>query len=145
MGDVIGIQEEIACLRFRVWYKITGETREVAIDPDKRDLFLRQDLRLRRPPACPFLRESSGRYICTVHSSRPDLCRQYTCFCILVLNEAGDRLGRVIADSRYFTTMDPALKELWDREIRNRPIPDEQLFEDYVEQVLTRERYRVLR
>jgi uncharacterized protein len=145
MGDVIGIREELPSDRFRIWYKITGETREVSIDPDKRDLFSGQDLGMIRPMACPFLREHAGRYLCTVHKSRPDLCRQYACFRILVLDAAGKRLGRVVASSRYFTTGDPLLRELWDREIQNRSIPDDRLFEEHVDHVLSRAGYRVIR
>jgi|WetSurMetagenome_2_1015567.scaffolds.fasta_scaffold51170_2 uncharacterized protein len=145
MGEVIAIREERSAFRFQIWFTITGETREVGIDPGKHDLFLRQNLRLRRPNSCPFLRERSGRYLCTVHLSRPDLCRQYACFRILVLNKEGERVGRVIDASRHFTATDPALQALWDREIRDRPIPDDTLFEEYAGQVLTRAGYRVIR
>ncbi|MDD1693460.1 MAG: YkgJ family cysteine cluster protein, partial [Methanoregula sp.] len=118
----------------------------VWIDPDKQDLFMAQDIRKTRPMACPFLRERfAGSAICTVHFTRPDLCRQYACFRILVLGHSGERLGRVVDSSRYFTTMDPELRALWDREIASSDIGDEALWEGYVERVLSGAGYRVIR
>jgi uncharacterized protein len=146
MGDVIGIREKTGAFGFLIWYKITGEERRVWIDPDKQELFLRQDITKTRPMACPFLRERSpGFAICTVHYTRPDLCRQYACFRILVLGPEGERLGRVVDATRYFTTMDPDLRALWDREIADAEIPDEELFEAYVERVLSGAGYGVIR
>ncbi len=145
MGDVIGIREQAGPAEFVIWFKITGEERRVWIDPDKLGLFFNQDIHQHRPMACPFLRErSTGSAICTVHYTRPDLCRQYGCFRILVLGPDGARLGRVVEGSRYFTTMDPGLKALWDREIGAKEIADDQ-WEEFVEQVLVRAGYRVIR
>ena len=146
MGDVIGIREQTGPFAFLIWYKITGEERRVWIDQDKQELFLRQDIRERRPMACPFLRERSpGSAICTVHYTRPDLCRQYSCFRILVLGPGGERLGRVIDASRYFTTMDPELRAIWDREIAGKEIGDDARWEDHVDRVLSGAGYRVIR
>lgn len=146
MGDVIGIREQAGPAEFVISYKITGEERRVWIDPDKRDLFFNQDLRTHRPLACPFLRERSpGLAICTVHYTRPDLCRQYGCFRILVLGADGTRRGRVVEGSRYFTTMDAELRALWDREIATVEIPADPNWEAFVERMLVREGYRVIR
>ncbi len=144
MGDVIAIREQAGPSEFVIWFKITGEERRVWIDPDKQGLFFNQDIH-HRAMACPFLRErSTGSALCTVHYTRPDLCRQYGCFRILVLAADGTRLGRVIDGSRYFTTMDPDLRALWDREIGAKEIADDQ-WEAFVEQVLVRAGYRVVR
>lgn len=146
MGNVIGIREQTGPSEFRIWYTITGEERRVWLDPDKQELFFRQDIRKIRPMACPFLRERSpGSAICTVHYTRPDLCRQYACFRILVLGPRGERLGRVVDASRYFTTMDPELRACWDREIAGMHIADEALWEEHVERVLSAAGYRIIR
>ncbi len=146
MGDVIGIREQTGPSGFLIWYKITGEERRVWIDPDKQELFSGQDIRKIRPMACPFLRERSpSQAICTVHHTRPDLCRQYSCFRILVLGPGGERLGRVVDASRYFVTTDPALRVLWDTEIAPAGIPGEQEWEDYADRVLTGAGYQVVR
>lgn len=146
MGDVIGIREQTGPDGYLIWYKITGEERRVWIDPDKKELFRSQDIRKRRPMACPFLREiSPTRAICTVHYTRPDLCRGYACFRVLVTSPSGERLGRVVENSRFFTTTDPDLRALWDREIAGTDIPDNEAWEAFAEQVLSAAGYLVIR
>jgi hypothetical protein len=51
----------------------------------------------------------------------------------------------VVDASRYFTTMDPELRALWDREIAGAGIADETLWEEHVEHVLSGAGYRVVR
>jgi Fe-S-cluster containining protein len=146
MGEVIGIRERTGPAEYLIWYKITGEERRVWIDPDKQELFCNQDILKKRPMACPFLRETgAGSAICSVHYTRPDLCRQYGCFRILVLGKMGERLGRVIDGSRYFTTADSGLKAIWDREIAGMVIDREDAWEDHVERVLTAAGYTIVR
>jgi hypothetical protein len=146
MGEVIGIRDETGEGEFQIWYTITGEERRVRIDPDKQELFSRQDILKKRPMACPFLREREpGTLICTVHDTRPDLCRQYSCFRILILDAGGARLGRVLDASRYFTTTDHELRLLWDRKIAATDIPDETLWEEHVDRILSAAGYQVVR
>jgi len=145
MGQVIGIREQTGPCEYRLWFKITGEERQVRVDPDKQDLFSSQDLLSTRPMACPFLRERSpGNVICTVHHTRPDLCRQYACFRILVCGRRGERLGRVMDNTRYFTTMDQDLRALWDKEIASIIIADEMCWEQEVARILSTAGYWVL-
>lgn len=146
MGEVIAIREQAGPAEFVIRYTITGEERRVWLDPDKVDLFFRQEILSRRPMACPFLRERSpGSAVCTVHYTRPDLCRQYRCFRILVLGPDDTRLGRVADGSRYFITLDPTLRAFWDREIAGSEIADDPAWETFVEQVLSQAGYRVIR
>jgi len=146
MGSVIGIREQTGPFEFRLWFMITGEERQVRVDPDKRNLFSSQDILKSRPMACPFLRERTpGTVICTVHSTRPDLCRQYSCFRILVCGRRGERLGRVMDNTRYFTTMDRELRAVWDTEIAPITIADEARWEEEVARILSAAGYRVLR
>ncbi len=146
MGEIIGIREEIRPFTFRIWYMVTGEEREVTVDVDKRDLFLSHDITKIRPMACPFLRSLPwGKFACSVHESRPDLCRQYACFRILVCDSAGKPRGKVREGGRCFSTMDAALHDLWHREIDGVEIPEENHWEEHVARVLTREGYRVVR
>jgi hypothetical protein len=146
MGEIIGIREEIRPFTFRIWFTVTGEEREVTVDSDKRDLFLSHDITKIRPMACPFLRSlPRGKFACSVHESRPDLCRQYFCFQILVCNSAGKPIGKMRDEGRCISTMDTDLHDLWHREINGVKIPDENHWEEHVARVLNREGYRVVR
>lgn len=145
MGEIISIREQIGPCEFRIGYT-NGEERTVTVDPDKRELFCAQKPSGKLPAACPFLRVRGLRErICTVHASRPELCRGYSCYRILVLHPDGSIAGRVPAGSRSFIPGDPTLFDLWCNEIRNSMIPDEEHWEAYVENMFTRAGYRIIR
>ncbi len=144
MGEIISILEQTGSTTFRIGYSATLEERVVTLDPDKQDLFF--TARPKTSLACPFLREQGpGRLICTVHQSRPELCRQYSCFRILILDAEGCRVGRVMDKSRHFTTTDPRLHAIWQTKCRLEDIPDEEEWEREVEEILSRAGYRVIR
>ena len=80
MADVFGIMEQIGPFDYRIQYLITGVQQVVTIDQDKRAIFSTTTILDKRPLACPFLRfDDQHRAMCTVHQTRPDLCRMYLC------------------------------------------------------------------
>jgi Fe-S-cluster containining protein len=80
MSDVFGIVEQTDTNEFRIQYLITGVQQVVRVDKDKEQFFSAATIFNKRPLACPFLRESEDGYaLCTVHETRPDLCRGYFC------------------------------------------------------------------
>ncbi|NLD57841.1 MAG: YkgJ family cysteine cluster protein [Methanomicrobiales archaeon] len=144
MGEIISIRERSGRTGFRIGYSTTLETRDVVLDSDKEDLFFGTPQQ--GSLACPFLRElAPGRRICTVHDSRPDLCRQYSCFRILILDQDGRQAGRVMAGGRYFTATDTRLHEIWQEKCRNLDVPGEEAWERTVETILSAEGYHVIR
>ena len=145
MGEIISIQEQIGSYEFRIRYT-NGEERIVSLDPDKRELFHDLKERDKKSLACPFLRQKApDKRICTVHASRPELCRMYLCSRILVLRKDGKKAGRVLHGTRVFTTEDGALLDLWCRAIRDIPVPDDHQWEKNVDDIFTRAGYRVIR
>ena len=145
MGEIIEILEELPCDTFRIGFSVTGEERQVCLDPEKRELFRLQDIRIDRPMACPFLIKNSGEtFVCSVHTSRPGLCRQYSCFRILVLDPQGNRIGRVTDNSRYFTTADASLHRIWNEQIAGVVIPSETDWDEFVKRTLASAGYQVL-
>jgi uncharacterized protein len=146
MGEVIEIREQTGPSAFRIGFTVTGEEREVRIDPERETLWFRKGLQNKRTMACPFLREEeTGAVICTVHHSRPDLCRQYSCFRILVLDREGKKIGRVVDGTRYFDSGNAGLKETWDKECAGLDITDEDCWEEVVEKRLALAGYQVVR
>lgn len=145
MGEIISIREQINTYEFRIGYT-DGEERMVSVDPDKRDLFRNQQQDDKKSIACPFLRQrASDKRICTVHASRPELCRGYLCSRILILGKEGNKAGRVPHGTRYFTSEDRILLELWNRRIRDIADPDDENWEKIVDDIFTRAGYRVIR
>jgi len=144
MGEIIEIRDRTGADSFRILFTATGEERLVTIDPDKHDLFFGTPVR--SAMTCPFLRGApDGTVLCTVHLSRPDLCRQYGCFRILILDKDGCRAGLVTDRSRYFRAMNPEAHSVWEDRCRTLTIPDETLWEEEIERIFTREGYQVIR
>ena len=146
MGEIIEILEELNPGSFQIGLSVTGEERIVSIDPDKRKLFHLQDDKTLMAMACPFLLDAGNeKFVCSVHASRPELCRQYSCYRILVLDSQEKKIGRVTDASRYLSTADENLRTLWNHEIAVVAITDEKCWEEHVEQTLTRAGYYVIR
>ncbi|MGB9176933.1 MAG: YkgJ family cysteine cluster protein [Methanoregula sp.] len=144
MGEIISIQEQISPYEFRIGFT-NGEERVVSVDPNKRVLFRVQQQEERKSIACPFLRQRAPHArICTVHASRPELCRRYLCSRILILDRDGNKAGRVLQGTRSLSTEDRTLLDLWCRTIRDIPVLDDEQWEKNVEDVFTRAGYRVI-
>ena len=145
MGDILQIEEESGPGTFRIRFSVTGQEQTVTLDPDKRDVFTDMSITQSRPTACPFLRFNSDTYaVCTVHHSRPYICRQYGCFRVLILDQEGHPIGRVPDGSRIFSSLDPALHELWDLKVKGVDIPGQDDWERYVSEVFSIAGYKVV-
>lgn len=146
MGEIIELREVMDNGSFRIGFSVTNEERTVFLDPEKRDLFYRETIHIVRPMACPFLRQTPDKkFVCSVHTTRPELCCQYSCYRILISDSRGKRLGKVTDASRYFTTTDADLRMLWNKEIAGIAITNEDDWELHVETILTHAGYRVIR
>ncbi len=144
MGEIIEILEELDSGSYRIGFSVTREERVVSVDPDKRELFHFPDDKSLMPMACPFLLNAGNKkYLCAVHTSRPELCRRYFCYRLLVLDSQERTVGRVTDASRYFITEDADLRRLWNREIAGVTIMDEKCWEKHVEQTLIQSGYVV--
>jgi hypothetical protein len=78
-------------------------------------------------------------------ATRPELCRSYACFRILILGPDGKKAGRVPDGTRSLVTAESALLGLWDTEIRDAFLPGDDEWEECVEGIITRAGYRVIR
>lgn len=122
----------------------TGEETRVEVDPDLRELFKDKSIFLKFPDTCPFFRHPPGseHACCTVHASRPDICREYRCWRLLILNHQGGRVGRI----RYGRTLCSAeshLNQLWASCIENLQEPDDRVWETKITRILTRNGFSV--
>lgn len=144
MGDVFHIREERDGLEFLIYNQYTGEEHVVRIDPDKTLLFTQTAPSEDEPLSCPFLRrdKATGLSFCTVHGTRPDICREYSCWTMLILDSRGERAGRIM-DNGHFAPDDPALRAFWDKHIADLMITDRKEWERKVRAILSGEGYTV--
>ncbi|MDN7025940.1 YkgJ family cysteine cluster protein [Methanoculleus sp. FWC-SCC1] len=146
LGQVHIIAEAYGGYRFRIRNVYTGEETLVRVDPDKEHLYAEKSIFKERPEACPFLRADpeNRRVCCIVHATRPGICRDFSCWRLLIVDAAGTRAGRVMG-SRHLVADDPALQELWDRDVRTLREPDDAAWEEEMTRRIRRAGYAVRR
>lgn len=144
LGLVHKIQEDYGNYRFLVNNQYTGEKTVVTVDPDKIGLFCDRSIFRERPEACPFFRydQESWKGYCTVHRTRPEICRDYGCWRLLILDSDGKRAGRIMYQ-RHLASEDEALTRLFEVHINHLAEPDDARWDDLVIRVLVAAGYTV--
>lgn len=144
MGQVHRIRETFGEFEFLVNNQYTGEKTAVSIDPDKHDLFTDSSIFLEQPEACPFLRynQNDRKALCTVHLTRPEICRDYGCWRLLILNSRGIRAGRILYQRAFFSD-DADLTRLWMTCIDHLNEPEDEIWDEKVTMILINAGYTV--
>jgi len=115
MGQVFLVVEDLGAYRYLLRNEYTGDTIPVEITPTLRELFLTGTAPPGSQNPCPFVRWDAGQTLafCTVHLSRPDICREYQCWRILVEDEKGRRVARVM-DERFLCIENENIRKSWE-------------------------------
>jgi Fe-S-cluster containining protein len=144
MGQVHTIKEIRGEFEFLVNNQYTGEKTAVIVDQDKHNLFEDKSIFREQPEACPFLRyhPKDGKAFCTVHLTRPEICRDYGCWRLLILNAQGSRSGRIMYQRAFFSDEDD-LTRLWKRCIDPINEPDDAIWEEKITRILVHAGYAV--
>ncbi|WP_440951426.1 YkgJ family cysteine cluster protein [Methanosphaerula subterraneus] len=144
LGLVHIIEEDRGMYRFLVRNQYTGERTPVVVDPDKVELFQDKSIFTERPEACPFFRfdRPSAKGYCTVHLTRPEICRDYGCWRLLILDAGGKRAGRIMGQ-RHLDSRDPGLIRLFRDQIDRLVEPDDRVWDETVIQMLNGAGYTV--
>lgn len=144
MGQVHKIKESRGDFEFLVNNQYTGEKTGVIIDSDKHHLFADKSIFLDQPEACPFLRyhPADRKAYCTVHLTRPEICRDFGCWRLLILNSQGTRAGRIMYQRAFFSD-DADLTRLWKTCIDSLNEPDDELWEEKITSILVNGGYTV--
>jgi Fe-S-cluster containining protein len=144
LGLVHSITEDRGDYTFVVFNRYTNESNVVVVDPDKHALYDDRRIFDKLPEACPFFRHQPGleKAFCTVHLTRPDICRDYNCWRMLILSRTGQRAGRIMF-SRYLCSEDPFVTRIFAECIDPVHEPDDTRWDDLVIRVLTERGYTV--
>jgi uncharacterized protein len=135
LGKHIRIERSISPAQHYCRVAVTGELLPVAVQPQHRDLFSSGE---RDPSWCPFLRkEDEGLFTCTIHGTRPRLCREFKCRTMLIYDRHGREAGYV-KGRRSLVTEDPVLASAW------REIPGD-MADGSLEETLRKHGYRASR
>ncbi len=144
LGLVHIIEKDYGGFRFLLRNQYTGERVEVAVDPDKIALYSDAGVFSERPEACPFFRfdRGSGKGYCTVHRTRPEICREYGCWRLLILDSDGKRVGRIM-EQRHLASEDEALTRLFEEQINRLTGLEDEVWDRQVIGVLVAAGYTV--
>jgi Fe-S-cluster containining protein len=144
MGQVHTIEKTCGESEFLVNNQYTGEKTKVNIDPDKHDLFFDKSIFSDHPEACPFLRyhKEDRKAYCTVHQTRPEICRDYGCWRLLIVNSRGLRAGRIMYQRAFFSD-DADLTRLWMKCIDPLVEPDDVVWDKKITRILINAGYTV--
>jgi hypothetical protein len=144
MGQVHIIWETRSDVEFLVNNQYTGEKTLVIVDKDKQGLFFDKSIFLDEPEACPFLRyyKADNKAYCTVHTTRPEICRDYGCWRLLILNFQGKRAGRIMYKRAFFSE-DIILTKLWNECVDPLEEPDDELWDEKITSLLIHAGYTV--
>jgi len=80
--------------------------------------------------------------VCTVHHTRPAICRDYGCWRLLILNSRGSRAGRIMYQRSFFSEEED-LTRLWRLCIDTLDEPDDLLWEEKITRILMNAGYTV--
>ncbi len=141
MGQCISIDYQTGDYDFLCSSVATGATFEARVDLDKRHLFLERTWSENHPNACPFLRPSGDRVLCTIHETSPAQCKAYRCVVLWIYGRGGDLLGTVTGTLALHTE-DQELRCAWEESgfSITRFLPD---IEREIKTVLTKKGFRV--
>lgn len=146
LGLVQSIKEKYGNYRYLIYNQYTREEIPVTVDPDKREIFEDTSIFEKYPRACPFFRYRPGSELacCSVHLTRPEICRDYQCWRLLILNPRGRRVGK-IPYIRTLVSDDPLLNRIWEDCVEQQNDPDDRRWEDAMITILTKAGYTVRR
>jgi Fe-S-cluster containining protein len=146
LGLVFAIISENGPYEYQVKNQYTGESHIVRVDEDKRILFDDQSSIEDLKEACPFFRykKPEAKAYCTIHLTRPEICRDYGCWRLLICDHRGKQVGKIMF-ARTFCSDNAVLQEIWSQSIEElSPLPDD-VWEREMVQRLSRAGYSVLR
>lgn len=107
-GVVHAFERDPSSGRFVVVCRHTGKRTSVALPPDKRHLL---DLPAVSGAFPLFHCGADGKGACPVRETWPDVCAEYECWRVLVVDTSWRRAGRVVG-SRHLAVDDPALEAM---------------------------------
>lgn len=92
---------------------------------------------------CRFLRkdrQGEGTH-CAVYSTRPEICRDFRCYRMVIRNHKGDICGWVVGKNTI-STEDAALEHLWKEQVAVVPYRDTTAWKEKVAGILSEHSYR---
>ncbi len=145
MGYVFEIVADHGEYAYTLQNQYLRDVTEVRVTEAMIPLFEDRSIFSRYPKACPFLRFDHGTTaFCTVHLTRPELCRIYGCWQLLIQDARGRRAGRVMQAGQV-SLDDDLLRHIWENHISSLDRTNDDAWQKNVIRILQRFGYTVIR
>jgi Fe-S-cluster containining protein len=144
-GQLIEIEKRLTSRDYLCRQKVVGGTFRARVEERFLDAFRDTAENDAHPSWCPFLRGlpgEEGKYICTIHDSRPLICRSYVCCAMRIFAPDGREAGKV-KGRRSLDTEDAVLRRCWEESVVPLGTDDDLVWRSEVTGILGRAGYRV--
>ncbi|MDN7011552.1 YkgJ family cysteine cluster protein [Methanoculleus sp. FWC-SCC3] len=144
-GALIEVEKRLTSRDFLCRQKVVGGTFRARVEERFLDAFRDTSENDRHPSWCPFLRPlpgERGKYVCTIHNSRPLICRSYICCTMRIFDSSGQEIGKV-KGRRSLATEDAALHQCWEEGVAPLTTDDDIVWKSEVAAILGRAGYQV--
>ncbi|MDV4342616.1 YkgJ family cysteine cluster protein [Methanoculleus sp. YWC-01] len=144
-GQLIEIEKRLTSRDYLCRQKVVGGTFRARVEERFLDAFRDTAENDAHPSWCPFLRGlpgEEGKYICTIHDSRPLICRSYVCCAMRIFAPDGREAGKV-KGRRSLDTEDAVLRRCWEESVVPLGTDDDLVWRSEVAGILGRAGYRV--
>ncbi len=145
-GELIEIEKRLTSRDYLCRQKIVGGTFRARVEDRFLDAFRDSSENDAHPTWCPFLRPlpgGKGKYICTIHDSRPLVCQSYICCTMRISAGGGEEIGKV-KGRRSLITDDAGLRRCWEESVVPLAIDDDAAWKRDIAAILGRAGYRVV-
>ncbi len=144
-GELISIERRLSGRDFLCRSRVSGDTFRARVEEQYLDAFRDTGPVDENPCWCPFLRPKpgdEGRFICTIHSTRPQICQSYIC-CTMRIWTGDGRVAGKVKGRRSLDSGDPALRRCWEERVAPIRTDDDVLWRAQVKSVLEECGFRV--
>jgi len=142
-GEFIRIERQLTNRDYYCRYGIKNEVFLAHVEGDY-TVDRHKDLNGEKPAkGCPFLKKnlSGDGFACAIYTTRPQVCKEFRCYRMLVRDSEGRECGRLMGRNDFRTT-DETLARIWKEEIVPRAGSKDVLSEKYVFGILAAHGYR---
>jgi len=124
-GDFIRIERPLTGRDYYCRYGIKNELFLAHIEGDFVDSHPPDSNEGKPKKGCPFLQKNPSveGFTCAIYATRPQICREFRCYRMLIYHPDGHECGRILGQTDLKTT-DETLERVWREEIAALPSHD---------------------
>jgi hypothetical protein len=121
-GDFIKIERQLTSRDYYCRYGIKNEMFLAHVEDDYIRSYPTDSNEGKPAKGCPFMQKnlSGNGFSCVIYATRPQVCKEFRCYRMLVFDGDGHERGRIMARNDLKTT-DETLERIWKEEIA--PLP----------------------